>query len=307
MSAAKLQNEDQNKQRGLRISVTIHIIILLLTLYPLLREDPEQSIDTQFSIAIAFANSASANSFEGQAAEGAQRPRNEVIERVQTAPVNEIEAPATRTTVPEVRMPTPTPVETVESDLFEDSDIVAIEELPEESEPVEITPAPSNRSSDKPVDIPADRTGGKTSPANDSGTNSSPPSNKDGSGTGQGKTGTGTGKDKTGDDASSGVGTGGPGTGIFDGTGDGIFGRQPVSGKIHPDLMKQNGRITMKVCINRRGKSTYVEIMDKETTISDKRLQGLALDNMSQYLWEEDYSAAKEQCGKYTFNFKLNK
>ena len=305
MSAAKLQNEDQNRKKGLRISVTIHILILLLALYPLLTDDPEQSIDTQFSIAISFANTVAANSYKGEAAEGAQRPRNEEIERVQTAPMEKIESPTPRTEVPEVKMPAPTPVETVESDIFEESDIVAIEEVPEEAEPVEIRPAPSNKTNNTPADNPSNTSGGKTSPANDSGTNTSPPSNKDGSGTGQGTKGTGTGKDKSGDDASSGAGTGGPGTGIFDGTGDGIFGRQPVSGKIHPDLMKQNGRITMKVCINRRGKNTYVEVIQSETTIKDRQLQRKALDNMSQYLWEEDYSAAKEQCGKYTFNFKL--
>jgi hypothetical protein len=308
MSAIKLKNEDQNHKKGLRISVTIHILILLLALWPLLHEDPEQSIDTQFSIAVDFSNSVSANSYKGTSSEGIQRPRNENIERVKTAPIDQIEKPTTQTKVPEVKMPTPTPVETIESDIFEDSEIVAIEEVPEDAQPVEITPVPSNNTSDsKPVDIPVDISGGKTSPANDSGTNSSPPSNKDGSGTGQGTQGDGLGKDASGDDASSGAGTGGPGTGIFDGTGDGIFGRQPVSGSIHPELMKQNGKITMKVCINKRGKSTYVEIMRNETTITDRRLQKLALDNMAQYLWEEDYSAAREQCGKYTFNFKLNK
>lgn len=306
MSAAKLQNEDQNRKKGLRISVTIHILILLLALYPLLREDPEQSIDTQFSIAVNFSTAEAANSFKGTSSEGRQRPRNETIERVRTAPVDEINQPQPRTQTPEVKLPTPTPVETVESDIFEDSEVVAIEEVPEETTPVDIQPAPStDNSSSEPVDIPVDNSGGKTTEANDSGTNSSQPSNKDGTGTGQGTQGTGFGNDKSGDDASSGAGTGGPGTGIFDGTGDGIFGRQPVSGKIHPELMKQNGRITMKVCINRRGKSTYVEVLRNETTISDRRLQNLALDNMAQYIWEEDYSAAKEQCGKYTFNFKL--
>ena len=307
MSKEKLFREDENRKKGLRISVTIHILILLLALWPLLTEDPEQSIDTQFSIAIDFSNSVSANSFKGQSSEGEQRPRNETIERVKTAPVDQIERPTAQTEVPEVKMPTPTPVETIESDIFEDSEIVAIEEAPEEAEPIDIQPAPATESSSEPVDIPVDISGGKTSPANDSGSNSSPPSNKDGSGTGQGTKGDGFGKDASGNDSSSGAGTGGPGTGIFDGTGDGIFGRQPVSGNIPPELMKQNGKITMKVCINRRGKSTYVEIMDAETTIRNRGLQNKALDAMARYLWEEDYSAANEQCGKYIFNFKLNR
>jgi outer membrane biosynthesis protein TonB len=305
MSAAKLQNEDQNRNKSLRISVTIHILILLLALYPLLKEDPEQSIDTQFSIAINFANAPSANSYKGTAEEGVQRPRNENIERVRTAPVDQVNRPQSQTQVPEVKIPNPTPVETVESDIFEESEIVAIEEVPEETIPVDITPAPANNNANaEPVEIPVDISGGKSTKANDSGTNSSQPSNKDGTGTGQGTQGTGSGKDKTGNDASSGAGTGGPGTGIFDGTGDGIFGRQPVSGNAHPDLIKQNGRITMKVCINKRGMNTYVEIIQAESTIKDSRLQRLAMDSMAKYIWEEDYSAAPEQCGKYTYNFK---
>jgi hypothetical protein len=305
MSAAKLQNEDQNRKKGLRISVTLHILILLLALWPLLRDDPDQSIDTQFSIAVNFSTAEAANSFKGQSSEGAQRPRNETIERVKTAPIDQVNKPQTQTEVPEVKMPTPTPVETVESDIFEDSEIVAIEEVPEEAEPVQITPVPSNNnSSSEPVDIPVDISGGKTSPANDSGTNSSSPSNKDGSGTGQGSQGDGFGNDGSGNDATSGAGTGGPGTGIFDGTGDGIFGRQPVSGRPHPDLIKQNGRISMKVCINKRGMNTYVEVIQSESTIKDRRLQNLAMDSMAKYIWEEDYSAAKEQCGKYTYQFK---
>jgi len=306
MSKAKLKNEDEHKKRGLRISVAIHILILLLALSPLLKEDPEQSIDTQFSIAIDFANAPSANSYKGQSSEGEQRARNENIEKVKTAPVDQIETPQSKTPVPEIKMPDPTPVETIESDIFEDSEIVAIEEAPEEVKPVEITPAPSNDSDSKPAEIPVNKSGGKTSKANDTGSNSSPPSNKDGSGSGQGKKGDGFGKDGSGTDSSSGAGTGGPGTGIFDGTGDGIFGRQPVSGKIPPALMRENGKISMKVCISKRGKSTYVEIIQSETTIKDKNKQNIALDAMAKYLWQEDYSAAKEQCGKYIFNIKIN-
>jgi len=134
MSKMKLQNEDQHRKKGLRISVTLHILILLIALWPLLRDDPDQSIDTQFSIAIDFSNSVSANSYKGQSSEGEQRPRNENIEKVKTAPVDKIERPTSQTQRPEVKLPEPTPVETIESDIFEDSDIVAIEEAAEETQ-----------------------------------------------------------------------------------------------------------------------------------------------------------------------------
>ncbi len=96
-----------------------------------------------------------------------------------------------------------------------------------------------------------------------------------------------------------------PGSGIFDSTGEGIFGRQPISGRIPQELLLKNGRITMKVCIDRQGKNTYVAIIDKETTIKNKQIQQGALKAMSKYQWEEDYTAPFEQCGKYTYIFRL--
>ena len=63
---------------------------------------------------------------------------------------------------------------------------------------------------------------------------------------------------------------------------------------------KKSGKIVFKVCINRRGTVTYVEIINALTTIKDKALLKKALSSMQKYTYEPDFTAPKEQCGRYT-------
>ncbi len=314
---ATLYNEEENKKKSLWISVTIHILILLIALYPILKDDPTQNIDKQYAVAITFDQSGQSNSFKGQAAEGKQRPLNETVDRVRTAPMEEIPNKNQEKSVPQpkVQMPTPQiPVAPAESDIFEDeSDIEAVEEVPEKvnevpkqkvetktKEQVKTTQNESD-SPEEVEDVPSRVPAASNSPVSDKGNNSSSPSNKNGSGTGQGKKGKGAGRDKSGNDSTSGIGTGGVGVGAFDGSGKGIFGRQPVSRPNRNELdLDRSGKITFKICIDRKGRSTYVDVLRRGTTIRDKQIIKKAIDYVGRFIWEEDYSVAKEQCGKYT-------
>ena len=62
----------------------------------------------------------------------------------------------------------------------------------------------------------------------------------------------------------------------------------------------KSGRIVFKVCINRRGNVTYVEINNALTTIKDKKLLREALSSLQKYKYEPDFTSPREQCGKYT-------
>ena len=320
MNNTVLLNETKNKKKGLRISVTIHILLLLLALYPILRDDPEQNIDKQYAVAITFNREAPSNSFKGQAAEGMQRPVNMEIDRVKPAKVKEVKnnnAPV-KISKPQVHVPQPQkPQAPAESDIFEnESDVFAVEEVPKtqetkvedvpESPPEKVTPVENNvqEVEDVPAQVPAS-SGGRVS---DTGNNTSSPSNKNGSGTGQGKKGKGNGRDKSGNDSTSGVGTGGPGTGAFDGSGNGsIFGRHIYERPAMSELeLGQTGRIKFKVCIDRKGNSTFVDIIRRGTTIRDKAILQKALDYMARCKWEQDYGADPEQCGFYTIIIEKN-
>jgi hypothetical protein len=319
-----LHKEEENKKKGMRTSFTIHVILLLLILWPLLRKDTEQDINKQYAIQITFDQSGASNSFKGTASEGAQRPRHQTAEQVGGSSVREIPT-ETRTPPPvrepEVRQPnTRTPSTTVESDIYDqNTDVFASSDA--ELETVDIPRSQTNTrqqrtevvvkttTQDKVEDVPASSKSGTSGTgsgtgsgsASGSGTGSATGSTRDGSGTGQSNQGTGTGKDASGSDASSGKGTAGPGTGVFDGSGQGIFGRQPVRRPPLSDLkVNQSGRIVMKICIDRQGRSTFVDVIAAGTTIRDKAALKNALDYVGKFLWEEDYSVPREQCGKYT-------
>ena len=135
MVSPTLYMEEVNKKKSLRVSVAIHILILLIALFPILRDDPEQSIDKQFAVAITFENSKSSDSFKGQAAEGEQRRRNETVDRVKTAPVEKVSNNSKSKPIkqPKVQVPTPQiPTAPAESDIFDkESEIEAVENVPE--------------------------------------------------------------------------------------------------------------------------------------------------------------------------------
>ncbi len=98
----------------------------------------------------------------------------------------------------------------------------------------------------------------------------------------------------------SGIGTGGYGEGEFDVSGDGIFGRKIV---YRDPSMNANagksGKIVFKVCINKRGVVSYLEINEFETTITDTQTLRNSLESMRKYKFEPDPSAPREQCGKF--------
>ena len=62
----------------------------------------------------------------------------------------------------------------------------------------------------------------------------------------------------------------------------------------------KSGKIVFKVCINRRGVISYLEINELESTITDKEILRGAIRSMQKYKFEPDNSAPSEQCGKYS-------
>ncbi|MBK7096287.1 MAG: hypothetical protein IPH57_15035 [Saprospiraceae bacterium] len=315
--------EKENKKKGIRISVFLHILLILLCFWPFMNAETEtvKPIDKQYAIEITFDPRGASNSFKGKAVEGAQRPKHKEVELMGGSSVKEIPVKET----PPVKQPkvqqnnTKSTSSKVESEIYDkQTDVFASNDADLETNEIPKSKSASSKKSTKVVvnsdndeveDVPTRKpsnnkgsgSGTGTGKATGSGTGSATSSNKDGSGTGQGNKGAGSGKDKSGNDGSSGTGTGGPGTGVFDGSGKGIFERQPISKPLISELkLDQSGRIVFKICIDRKGKSTFVDFINSGSTIKDKKAVRLAIDYVGRFVWEEDYSAAKEQCGKYT-------
>ncbi len=286
---------------------------------------------------VEFKASKSSNSSSSQASTGAQRARSETPAKLETASPSTVETPKpTAQSKPQPTQPTtqPRPTEPVISKTTtEESEIQAIEEPIDVKDPEpeyipQKSPAPKQNEeaiilnpdlpsladiigtvSDDPIETKEEKvpsknpgTGSKNSPT--TGTSSNDPSLKDGSGSGKADAGTGKGKDASGKDSDSGIGTGGAGEGAFDDSGDGIFGRKVLV--VDPEMQRimagssKSGKIVFRVCIDRRGNVSFVEVNNRLTTMKDNNLIKQALNSMAKYKYEVDYTAPKEQCGQFT-------
>ncbi|HMR87716.1 MAG TPA: hypothetical protein PKD51_06160 [Saprospiraceae bacterium] len=83
----------------------------------------------------------------------------------------------------------------------------------------------------------------------------------------------------------------------------GVFGRKIIYRDISAtkSLSTISGSIAVKVCINRAGLVTYVELYPDETTITDKQTLKSYLKAARTYKFQPDHTAHKEQCGKLLF------
>jgi hypothetical protein len=318
VSTGILINEQLNRRKSLIASILFLIIIVIASLWPIVSSKTKRTIEKQYAIEIKFDSRGGDNSFKGRAAEGAQRPLNRQVELAGGSSATKT-PPAPAKTQTSASKPVQS---TVESKVFDNkSDVKASEEADLEMNDIPTAKKTTSSKSNKVVvknnsdaaaeSVPTRKsnsgTGSGTGKASGAGSGNNTSSNRNGTGTGQGKSGTGNGNDKSGNDGSSGKGTGGggtgttPGTGVFDGSGKGIFDRQPISKpKISELKLDQSGRIKFKICIDKKGRSTYVDFISNGSSIKDKKAVKLAIDYVGRFVWEEDYGAQKEQCGVYT-------
>lgn len=318
--------EQKDKRRGRNYSIALHLLILLLLfLLGSFKIDPEETIDTQYAVAIDFTLEKSSNSTKGREAAGASPEKAEKEERakpqeeplpepepeVQEEPKETVEEkvvniePVQEQEAPEILTPEVTEV------LEETSPVESFEDDVEDDEPIEDVQV-NKVKVNKPTKSKASSSSksGKSKPtkATGSGSGSKNTSTKTSTskGSGKAKTGTGGGKDASGNDGQSGIGTGGHGKGAYDDSGDGIFGRRVVKLASMKSIMSKEGRIVLKVCIDPNGKVTFSSILRKGTTIRDKKILKSAAKVAKRFIYENDPSAPDEQCGKYTFIIERN-
>lgn len=96
----------------------------------------------------------------------------------------------------------------------------------------------------------------------------------------------------------------GIGTGQYDDSGNGIFGRRvtyvsraKLAGVKAGVAVGDNKKIWIKTCINQAGKVTYVEIDEDNTDVIDNAVLKKALSMVSGYEFEKNINAPLEQCG----------
>ena len=311
--------------------------IIRLDVDPEKNIDTQYAVTVSFQ-EIEFKNSKSSNSTKSSASTGKQRPKEEEVKKVETPKPTKVEVPkpSTKPQPKPTEVEKPEPTEPVFSETTqEESEIEAIEEevVVEDPEPEYIPESiPEPEPADEPVivtnpdfpniedildeieisDDPEETTsielpeepGTSTSDSKSPGSGDNDPSDIDGEdgGTGKGDSGTGKGSDDAGNDNDSGRGTGNSGKGEYDESGDGIFGRKVVyrDPSMIGYVSGKSGKIVFKVCISRSGKVSFLQVDEFKTTINNNTVLRNALDAMSNYQYEPDLTAPREQCGNFT-------
>ncbi len=267
-------------------------------------------------------NAETSNSTKANADAGESRPLNPVEQKVEKSdpkpPAAPVEtkptppapkttpAPApSRPTPPAPTPPAPTSRPTTQAPVVTKTSDANVEAPTKETPPSRPAPSTSPSTSTKPSGGSAPSTPtkpketGTGTVGSPTGTGNKPQSQTDGDGRGKSDAGTGLGNGK-GSDVTSGTGNKSDGTGEFDGNGsNSIFGRKVVKMNYRNMPLSVSGVINLKVCIDKAGSITFLEIMPG-TTISDKKILRQALSAFRQdYIYAADPSATKEQCGKH--------
>lgn len=308
MDTQLLAMEKENKRKGMRNSIILHLLLLLIAWFYVFPVDEKKETYPP-PVVVDFAFEESSLSKYANEDVGKQRAKTKEVTKVKTTPTEvKVEQEVTPPTVPTKPTVDPTPTDPIVSEVLEDdSPVEAVEEememdMPEEEvipEPVEeVVKEEKTERPKKPAFNTAPVSDGKS----DKGSENPSSIEGDDDGTGKGKEGDGKGDGK-GNDGDSGKGDAGAGTGEYDGSGNGVFGRRVIKRNINQvlavGLENQEGKVIVaKFCVNRSGKITYAEINEAESTaIIPLGKEKQVLRGIYGYRVEPDPTAPAEQCG----------
>lgn len=303
--------EKGNRNVGLRWSVILHSLLFLLAwMYYFKVEVKDPDPEKPYKVKIELDFKESSLSKYAHADVGAQRPKTEEIKllapKLQAQVIQEIkkELPVPKP----VLIPTvvTTPPKTAEVVVEESPVVVTQSDIQIEQPKFEDVPVRPNPPKPQATEAPAPvKPAASPSPAGGggSGTNTAPASTADGNGSGKGNAGSGPGK-TSGNDGTEGVGKTSDGTGKFDGSGRGIFGRQATDTNRRGFPILKDSRTSIKVCVDRLGNVTFAEIIEKETTITDQATLKKYLKGAWGMKFQPDATAPVEECGKVVWNTK---
>ena len=309
----------EDKRRGIRTAIVIHVILIILALLPffLRSETPSprtQAVLVEFdmggsrsgesSSAAAPKDEASFASAESEAEEPTPKPEVQPVEATPTTPVltSEVEEPIIKQTkIKKVEIKVPTPAQSIP----QPTDVKNIPTT--KSEPVirpskvkkvviKIERPSTKKSTGKGTGKGSASTGGNTGTASAGGDGGNGSANsgdgsKDGSGSGDKGSGSGDGN--------------GSGKGQGDGEGDGVLMRPIVKTPDLSDIIKESGKLSFNVCVDRSGKVTFIEYNEKHSTIRNKETIRKTLAKAGEYVFERDPTARPRECGRMTFNIEI--
>lgn len=313
-------NMTRDKRKSMRTSAIIHIIIILLCLLPFLKSPfPPKNYNQPILVEFEQGSSnegAKRSSASADEASSDSAPSEEAVEREvkpETKPIERTTPPAVLTS--EIEPPL---IKTSKVKKVEVKTTKPTESIPQQAE-VKTVPVPPKEEVFKPtkvkkieITIEQPSTSGSGSGNNPNSTNSGSGSgDSDATGDGGGEGGTGSSSDGDGNqdgrgdgnkgDGNSDRGEGSDGRGEGNSIGDGILTRQIIKHPQLNDIIKESGKMSFNVCVDRAGKVTDVEYNKKHSTISDFDVIRKTLSRASEYQFEVDKSAPPKECGRLTF------
>ncbi len=300
----------QNKNVGLRISFIVHaLLVLLVFFYYLPKIDPADLEDKPpYAVKVDFTfeesslsklahDDAGAKRSKAESAPAEKKPQEETPVKEEVIKPEELEI--TKPQIiniprPDIKIPSPVLIPT-------NTDPI-ITSTPVEEAPVKVS-EPARPSSPEPVKTNStSKPTGSTTSGSTAGTSTKPSTVDGDGGPGKADAGAGAGRDK-GNDGSAGSGNVSEGTGVYDGSGDGVFGRKIIVRNLSGTkaAISVSGRVVTKICINRAGNVTFVELIPSETTVRDRNTLKLYMKAARGYKFQPDLTSPKEQCGKLSF------
>jgi outer membrane biosynthesis protein TonB len=318
--------EKKNRKRSMTIAIVLHgLLVLLAFTYYFKVEVKDPDPDKPYKVKIELDFTESSFSTYARADVGEARLKSDVAEEIAPPKTEELVIPEKK-----IEIVTPTPVFTPATTpspkvevVQEESPIVikqnpiqvdkpTADRLPEPPRPEPAKPSPPTPPRPSP---PVAESAPKSTPANNGPTGNGNPnstgtateagSRTNGDGAGKSNEGTGKGSD-SGNDDTSGKGDKGAGKGEYDGSGNGIFGRKVVYRNYSGIPMTQSGTIIIKICVNRGGTVTYVELIELGTTIKDRDILTKSLRAAKGYRFQPDQSSPAEECGKLEISLDIN-
>ncbi|NBB88657.1 MAG: hypothetical protein GVX96_02570 [Bacteroidetes bacterium] len=288
MKKQRVEKQEESKRKGLIATFVFHSVALLLALYPMMNvEEKEPKMQ---AVVVEFEHSAKS--------EGAKKVKKKVVAKRETRKAASLPQRASKmlTTdrpqdikVPEVKRTIKVP-DAMPDPLPSKAPIASKSRVPKPVKaPVAVTP--SFEPSEAEL---ADAAAEDASEGAIDGTAEGLAENAAESGEGEGEKGEGS--SDLGDGSSKGTG--------FIG-GNGILTRKIVKRANINGLVKESGTIVIKLCVTQDGAVDYVEYDPESSSISNPAAVKGALEAMSLYRFERDYSAAQRECGSFQFNIEL--
>ncbi len=334
--------EKKDKRKGRFLAFFLHIVLLALAIWPFLVELPEEKTAEVQIVMIDFRDPPPPiQQTSGSSREGASAPAKSGVESQPEPipqPVEEV-TPPTREPEPQ-QEPEPTPVEPEPIPEPKPEPIVVPptpkpELTTKRPEPIKIPPPPPPKPpAPSPEPKPPTPAPVPQQPKQEQASEPEPEkrkpiserisdlfkdtkySGKDDKGTGSGSKPDGTdGKDGEADAGSTGTGKTGDGDSDSgnraNGSGDGWVGlgslsRVRISSPPISDLVKEVGRVVVKVCINKRGAVVYVEYDEENSTLKDIGHKQRAVEHVQQIVFERNDNAPDKECGRLTFRMTRN-